>query len=69
MCLLLFIIIIISFIIYVLLLIILSITKSIYLQEQLNQKPSFGYKLSPILLYHTALIPQFILLDQKLIGK
>jgi hypothetical protein len=26
-------------------------------------------KLSPILLYSTALIPQFTLLDQKLIGK
>ncbi len=26
-------------------------------------------KLSPILLYNTDLIPQFILLDQKLIGK
>ena len=25
-------------------------------------------KLSPILLYNTAFIPQFILLDQKLIG-
>ena len=34
-----------------------------------NENNNNKEKLSPILLYNTALIPQFILLEKKLIGK